>query len=209
VNAKRMIFGLLIGALFVGLVSMGLAQALSFDNWEGTWFTVKASEKGKAGPVFPAGGEVDANNEKTSTSYLAIDTFDIGTPVFIETLNITVPAFAVAYCTFNGTTWVNDFTVLPILGGEPNDFLAFFAFERQETASVLQSSWIPLEMKATESRQTVGQITSASFKNLGGIFLEEIDGVVSYGGIGSVTFKGSFISSDQVADRVPAICRSR
>ena len=62
-------------------------------------------------------------------------------------------------------------------------------------------------MKGKEDKQTVGKITSASFKNKGGIFLEEVGDVdVTQRGVGSVKFNGSLIRSDEVDDEVPVEC---
>jgi hypothetical protein len=206
---RNMIVSFLFVIALIGFFTSGTVQALTFDNWVGTWFQVKSSEKGKAGPAVPPGGEVNTNNEKTTTSYLVIESLDITVPAFIESLDITVPAFAVGYCTSDGTAWVNNAATLPILGGEPENFLTFFSFQLQEGQNVLQSSWVPLEVKGKESRQTVGEITSASFKNLGGIFFEEVDSLVPYGGVGSVKFTGSLISPNQVTDKVPGACLLR
>jgi hypothetical protein len=95
------------------------------------------------------------------------------------------------------------------LGGEPGNFLSLFAFQNQETPGVFQSSWIPLEIKGSASRQEPNVLSSASFKNLGGIFLEEITTLPPQGGVGSVKFTGSFIRPDQVSSKVPGACRQQ
>jgi hypothetical protein len=203
-----MVFVLLLAVTVVGFFVAGTAQALNFDDWTGTWFKVKSSETGKAGPVAgpltPNGGEVDTNNEKTTTSYLVIDSYDISATAYSET------AFVVGYCVYNGSEWVNHAVTWPVLGGEPEHFLTFMTYSLAEIQNnSLQTSWIPLEVKGTESRQIVGEITSASFKNLGGIFREEIDSIIPYGGIGIVKFTGSLIKSDQVTGTVPPDCLLR
>jgi hypothetical protein len=201
---RNMVFFLLVAATVFGFFVAGQAQALSFENWEGTWFKVKVSETGKAGPVIPPGGEVVTNNEKTTTSFLVIDSYDISATAFSETV------FAVRYCVYNGAAWVNHAATWPVLGGEPEHFLTFLTYSLEEIQNnSLQTSWIPLEVKGTESRQTVGEITSASFKNLGGIFREEIDSIIPYGGVGIVKFTGSLIGSDQVDGTVPPGCLIR
>ena len=190
---RSMVFVLFLAVMVVGFFAAGTAQALSFTNWEGTWFKVKMSEKGKAGPVVPPGGEVDTNNEKTTTSYLVIDSYDISATAYSET------AFVVGYCVFNGSAWVNHVAVWPVLGGEPEHFLTFLTYSLDEIQNnSLQTSWIPLEVKGKENNKTPGEITSASFKNLGGIFREEIDSIIPYGGVGIVKFTGTLIGSDQV-----------
>jgi hypothetical protein len=168
---------------------------------------VKSSETGKAGPAVPPGGEVYTNNEKTITSYLVIETFDITAPIFISTLDITVPAFVAGYCVLTGSSWTKYPVTLPILGGQPEFFLSMFAFQSQETPDIAQSSWIPLEVKGKATKQEPNVVSSASFKNLGGIFLEEVDVVPAQGGVGSVKFTGSFIKPDQVSNNVPDACR--
>lgn len=205
-SAKSLIFSCLLVLLCVGFVSTEPAQALDFKNWEGTWFMVKSSETGKAGPAVPLGGDVVTNNEKTITSYLVIETFNITEPIFISTLDITVPAFVTGYCVPEGSTWRKETVYLPILGGEPENFLSLLAFQNQETPNIAQSSWIPIEVKGQASRQEPNIVSSASFKNLGGIFLEEIS-TPAQGGVGSVKFTGSFIRPDQVSSKVPGACR--
>jgi hypothetical protein len=201
---RNMVFVLFLAVTVVGFFATGTAQALSFTNWEGTWFKVKMSETGKAGPVVPPGGEVDTNNEKTTTSYLVIDSYDISATAYSET------AFVVGYCVFNGSTWVNHVAVWPVLGGEPEHFLTFLTYSLEEIQNnSFQTSWIPLEVKGKENNKTPGEITSASFKNLGGIFREEIDSIVPYGGVGIVKFTGSLIGSDQVTGTVPTGCLIR
>jgi len=205
VSAKRLFFSCLFVVICVGFISTGPAQALDFKNWEGTWFTVKSSETGRVGPAVPPGGDVITNNEKTITSYLVIETFDITAPIFISTLDITVPAFVAGYCVPTGSSWIKYPVTLPILGGEPVKFLTLFTFQNQETPSIYQESWIPLEVKGSATRQEPNVVSSASFKNLGGIFKEEIT-LPAQGGVGSVKFTGSFIKPDQVSNKVPAAC---
>jgi hypothetical protein len=201
---RNMFFVFFLAVTVVGFFAPGTAQALSFANWEGTWFKVKMSETGKAGPVVPPGGEVDTNNEKTTTSYLVIDSYDISATAYSET------AFVVGYCVFNGSAWVNHVAVWPVLGGEPEHFLTFLTYSLEEIQNnSLQTSWIPLEVKGKENNKTPGEITSASFKNLGGIFREEIDSIIPYGGVGIVKFTGSLIGSDQVNGTVPSGCLLR
>jgi hypothetical protein len=199
---RNMVFVLFLAVTVVGFFAAGTAQALSFANWEGTWFKVKMSETGKAGPVVPPGGEVDTNNEKTTTSYLVINSYDISATAYSET------AFVVGYCVFNGSVWVNHVAVWPVLGGEPEHFLTFLTYSLDEIQNnSLQTSWIPLEVKGKENNKTPGEITSASFKNLGGIFREEIDSI--RGGVGIIKFTGTLIGSDQVTGTVPPDCRIR
>jgi hypothetical protein len=198
---RNMVFILLVAATVFCFFVAGQAQALSFDNWEGTWFKVKVSESGKAGPVVPPGGEVVTNNEKTTTAYLVIDSYDISATAYSETV------FAVRYCVYNGAAWVNHAVTWPVLGGEPERFLTFMTYSLLEIQNnSLQTSWIPLEVKGKESNKTPGEITSASFKNLGGIFREEIDSFIPYGGVGIVKFSGSLIGADQVNGTVPPGC---
>jgi hypothetical protein len=202
---RNMVFIVLIAATVFGFFMVDQAQALSFANWEGTWFKVKASETGKAGivvsPITPNGGEVDTNNEKTTTSYLVIDSYDITPTAFSETV------FTGRYCVSNGTAWVNHAASWPVLGGEPEYFLTFFTYSLDEIQNnSLQTSWIPLEVKGKASKNAPSEITSASFKNLGGIFREEIGSAIPYGGVGIVKFTGSFIKPDQVPGTVPPDC---
>ena len=199
---RNMVFVLMVAVTVVGFFATGTARALVFDDWTGTWFKVKMSETGKAGPVVPPGGEVDTNNEKTTTSYLVINSYDISATAYSET------AFVVGYCVFNGSVWVNHVAVWPVLGGEPEHFLTFLTYSLDEIQNnSLQTSWIPLEVKGKENNKTPGEITSASFKNLGGIFREEIDSIRPYGGVGIVKFSGTLIGSDQVTGTVPPDCR--
>jgi hypothetical protein len=201
---RNMVFVLMVAVTVVGFFATGTARALVFDDWTGTWFKVKMSETGKAAPVVPPGGEVATNNEKTTTSYLVIDSYDISATAYSET------AFVVGYCVFNGSAWVNHAAVWPVLGGEPEHFLTFLTYSLDETQNnSLQTSWIPLEVKGKENNKTPGEITSASFKNLGGIFREEIDSIIPYGGVGIVKFTGSLIGSDQVNGTVPSGCLLR
>ena len=106
---RNMVFVLFLAVTVVGFFAAGTAQALSFDNWVGTWFKVKMSETGKAGPVVPPGGEVVTNNEKATTSFLFIDSYDITATAFSETV------FAIRYCVYNGEAWVNHAATWPVL----------------------------------------------------------------------------------------------
>ena len=125
---RNMVFVLFLAVMVVGFLATGTAQALSFDNWEGTWFKVKMSETGKAAPVVPPGGEVATNNEKTTTSYLVIDSYDISATAILNALS--------GYCVFNGSAWVNHVAVWPVLGGEPEHFLTLFTYSLQETQNM-------------------------------------------------------------------------
>jgi hypothetical protein len=196
----------------IGFYSIGTIHALNFADWSGTWFKVAVSETGKAGTVVseltPNGGEVVTNNEKKTDAYLKFERFEIaGDP----------PYFEVGYCSFNGSVWATQLVsfisdlplTLPIIGGEPTEYLTFFNFKRQQSQNIVEEYWIPLEVKGKETNQTVGEINSASFKNIGGIFLEEIGTpVVTQRGIGSVKFTGSLIKgTEAVQNNVPEGCR--
>jgi hypothetical protein len=67
----------------------------------------------------------------------------------------------------------------------------------------VQTLYVPLEVKGKPVNDNPGVIKSGSFKNLGGIFIEEAE---LAGGLGSVKFKGKFIPSDDVLDKVPPLC---
>ncbi len=189
------LFILLMAVTVIGFFEAGTVQALEFADWPGTWFKVTVSETGKAGPVAPPGGKVVKNNEKATTAYFLIKEHD------------TVSSFKVVFCTVDGSSWSRKEYPWPILGGKPTNFLIFFEFQSPETQNIFQTYWIPIEVKGKEDKQTVGKITSASFKNKGGIFLEEVGDVdVTQRGMGSVKFNGSLISSDEVDDEVPLEC---
>jgi len=168
-------------------------SALDFVDWSGTWFSVKVSETGKAGPVVPPGGNVVTNNETTATAYLLVDTWEV-----------TTATYEVVYCTFNGSVWTRHTGLIWPVFGEPENFLTFFLFFTEEPEGNEQSFVIPLNVTGKEKPNTVGEINSASFKNLGGVFFEER---VGESGMGSVRFTGSLIKPAQVVDKVPAGCR--
>lgn len=201
---KKICFVFFVAISIIGFYSIGPVQALQFADWSGIWFKVKVSETGKAGIVVstltPNGGEVVTNNEKTFTSYLKMQSY----------LLDATATFSVGYCTFNGTVWATQ-TDLPmeVVGGEPERFLTLFNFKRDQSQNISEEYWIPLEIKGTEKSQTVGEINSGSFKNLGGIFLEEIGTpVITQRGIGSVKFTGSLIKgTEAVESDVPEGCR--
>lgn len=198
-KVKIVLVSLFMVVAFVGFVTVGPARAsLDFIDWAGTWFKVTASETGKAGPVVPLGGSVITDNEKNFTTYL-----------FIDTWNLSDTSYSVVYCTFNGTVWTRHTELeWPVLGGEPENFLTFFNFSYQETQAITETYWIPLLVTGKEVKNSVGEIKSASFQNLGGIFYEEIGTpIVTSKGVGSVKFKGSFIKADKVTTVVPPGCR--
>ena len=134
---RNMVFVLFLAVTVVGFFAAGTAQALSFDNWVGTWFKVKMSETGKAGPVVPPEGEVVTNNEKTTTSYLKIESFGIE-PDFIESIGITVPVFVISYCVPEGSTWRRDLNRLPILGENQRNFFPYLLLFRKLRTSFSQ-----------------------------------------------------------------------
>jgi hypothetical protein len=191
--------------VIIGFYWNGPAVALDFADWGANiWFKVTVSETGKAGDVVsldtPQGGEVVTNNERTSNAYLVITRYD-------DINN----AFNVAYCTFDGTLWSTKagFT-WPVIGGEPKRFLTLFNLKRQQTQNISEEYWIPLEVNGGEASNTVGEINSASFKNLGGIFLEQIGyPEVTKRGAGSVKFTGSLIKGNpaDITDKLPDGCQ--
>jgi hypothetical protein len=203
---KRIMFVLLITIMLSGFYAIKDVKALDFADWSGNWFTVKISETGKAGPVVsvldPDGGKLVTNNEKTFDAYLKIVEFTPGETTF----------FAVGFCTFDGSVWTTqsgpDMT-WPVIGGEPEKFLTLFNFQRQQSQNVREEYWVPLEVKGKETGQTVGELSSASFKNLGGVFFEEIGTpVVTQRGSGTVKFSGSLVKgTSAVLDKVPEGCR--
>lgn len=209
---RKIFIVLLITVALIGFYSVGTVQALDFADWSGIWFKVKVSETGKAGQVItildPNGDKPVTNNEKTSDAYLKIIRYEsIGDP----------PFFWVGYCTFDGSVWKTQPDISeplsltwPIVGGEPEKFLTLFNFERKQSQNIAEEYWIPLEVEGKEASNTVGEIKSASFKNMGGIFLEQIGTPdVTQRGIGSVKFTGSLIkgTSQEVIDKVPEGCR--
>jgi hypothetical protein len=190
-----------IAIMLIGFYPLGTVQALQFADWSEIWFKVKVSETGKAGIVVslltPNGGEVVTNNEKTFDAYLRMGNYVDAT-------------FYSGYCTFNGTVWATQADLpMEVVGGEPERFLTLFNFKRVQSQNITEEYWIPLEIKGKETSNTVGEINSASFKNLGGIFLEEIGTpVVTQRGIGSVKFTGSLIKgTKEVESTVPECCR--
>ena len=195
-RVKSVLFSLLVVVAFIGFVSVGITHAaLDFVDLTGTWFEVKVSETGIAGPIVPPGGGVVTNNEKKATTYLLVDT-----------LEITTTTYDVVYCTFNGSVWTRQINLeWPVLGGEPENFFTLFDFSYQDAQASTQTYWIPLSVTASEKTDTVGDINSASFKNIGGGFIEAR---VAESGVGSVKFTGSFIKSDQVVKEVPVGCRT-
>ncbi len=193
-RVKSVLFSLLLVVAFVGFVSVGITHAaLDFVDWSGTWFAVKVSETGKAGPVVPPGGNVVTDNEKTATAYLLVDTWEG-----------IAARYNVVYCTFNGSVWTRHTGLEWLVFGKPENFLTLFVFDYEEPQGNIKTFVIPLNVTGKEKPNTVGEINSASFKNLGGVFLEERVGENS---MGSVTFTGSFIKPAQVVDKVPAGCR--
>lgn len=193
-RVRSVLFILVLVVAFVGFVSVGITHAaLDFVDWSGTWFTVKVSGTGKAGPVVPPGGTVVTNNISTTTAYLLVDTWedDAGT-------------YGVVYCTSNGSVWTRHTGFKwPILGG-PENFLTLFIFDYEDPQGNIQEFLIPLNVTGKEKPNTAGEINSASFKNLGGVFLQ---GTMDEYGMYSVKFTGSFIKPAQVVDKVPAGCR--
>ena len=208
---KKINLVLFLAIALIGFYSINTAQALQFADWSGSWFKVQVTETGKAGTVVtefnPDGGEVVTNNEKQTYVYLKIERFELDDP----------PYFEVGYCAFNGTVWYTEFNryntdniplFWPIIGGEPTEFLVFFNMKRSQSQNVTEEYWIPLEVKGTELNNEVGTINTASFKNIGGIFLEEIGTpVVVQRGVGSIKFTGSYIKSINVEGVVPEGCR--
>jgi len=193
-RVRSVFFSLLLVVAFVGFVSVGITHAaLDFVDWSGTWFSVKVSETGKAGPVVPPGGNVVTNNETTATAYLLVDTWEV-----------TTATYDVVYCTFNGSVWTRHTGLEWLVFGKPENFLTLFVFDYEEPEGTTQLFVIPLNVTGKEKPNTVGEINSASFKNLGGAFIEQrVDG----GSMGSVKFTGSFIKPTQVGDKVPPGCR--
>jgi hypothetical protein len=193
---KSALLSLLAAVAFVGFVSVGVTHAqITFASWQQSWFEVKYSETGKAALTFP-GGPVEKDNEGTTKTYLFIDTWDLSTT-----------SYTAAYC-FLGpagtyTKQTVDPVVLPMIGGNPEDFLTFLAVSYQETATIVETLYVPLEVKGKAEKNNPGEIKSGSFKNLGGIFIEEADVA---GGLGSVKFTGTFIPTANVTAKVPPLC---
>ena len=199
---KKTCFLFFIAITLIGIYPLGIVQALNFADWSPIWFKVKVSETGKAGivvsPLTPNGGEVVTNNEKTYTAYLNMG-------------NYVDSSFSVNYCTFNGTRWeLQEGLPMEIVGGEPERFLTLFNFNRRQSQNITEQYWVAIEVKGKEASNTIGDINSASFKHLGGIFLEEIGTpVVTQRGIGSVKFTGSLIKgTEEVESTVPLCCTS-
>jgi hypothetical protein len=197
---KKIFFVFFIAITCIGFYPLGIVQALNFADWSPIWFKVKVSETGKAGivvsPITPNGGEVVTNNEKTYTTYLNMG-------------NYVDSSFSVNYCTFNGTRWeLQEGLPMEVVGGEPEKFLTLFNFNRRQSQNITEQYWVAIEVKGKEASNTIGDINSASFKQLGGIFLEEIGTpVVTQRGIGSVKFTGSLIKGQaEVESTVPLCC---
>ena len=198
---KKICFVFFIAITLIGIYPLGIVQALNFADWSPIWFKVKISETGKAGlvvsPLTPNGGEVVTNNEKTYDAYLNMG-------------NYVDSSFSVNYCTFNGTRWeLQEGLPMEIVGGEPERFLTLFNFNRRQSQNITEQYWVAIEVKGKEASNTVGDINSASFKHLGGIFLEEIGTpVITQRGIGSVKFTGSLIKgTEEVESTVPECCK--
>jgi hypothetical protein len=210
---KKISLVFFLATTLIGFYFTDSAHALQFADWSGNWFKVQVTETGKAGTVVtelnPDGGEVVTNNEKQTYVYLKIQRFE---------LLAEPPYFEVGYCTFNGTVWLTQLyrygsadepLIWPVIGGEPTRFLTLFNMKRSQSQNITEEYWIPLEVKGTELNNEVGTINTASFKNIGGIFLEEIGTpVVVQRGVGSIKFTGSFIKTLNVEGVVPEGCRN-
>ena len=61
------------------------------------------------------------------------------------------------------------------LGDRDEMLPTLFNFNRRQSQNITEQYWVAIEVKGKEASNTVGDINSASFKHLGGIFLEEID----------------------------------
>jgi len=192
---KSVLFSLFVVAVFIGFVSVGVSHAeLAFADWSGTWFEVSVSETGKAGPPAPVVDEIYTNNEKTSTAYLLIDSYDFDTSTY-----------SVVYCAFGSSIWTRYGDLeWNALAGEPKNFLTFFSVTYTVPQGHVQTYWIPLNVKGKESSKYAGEISSGSFKNLGGIFREVREDEI---GLGEVKFKGTFIDPEDVVTLVPEGCR--
>ena len=159
-RVKSILFSLLFVIAFVGFVSVGITHAaLDFVDWSGTWFTVKVSETGKVGPVVPPGGNVVTNNKATTTAYLLVDTWEPTTGIY-----------DVVYCAFDGSVWTRYTGFQWPVSGQPENFLTFFALVYEQPQGTFQTFLIPLNVIGKEKPNTNGEINSASFKNLGGVF---------------------------------------
>ncbi len=217
---KKMSLVFFLGIILVGFFSINSAHALQFVNWSGNWFKVQVTETGKAGTVVtefnPAGGDVVVNNERVTYIYLKIQSFEL--PVNPED----PPHFEVGYCSFNGTVWLTEFhryptndvpLTWPVIGGEPTRFLTLFNMKREQSQGITDEYWIPLEVRGNEANSEVGRVYSGSFKNIGGIFFEEIGTpvgdvlLVTQRGIGSVKFNGSLVVRENIEKVVPEGCR--
>jgi len=198
-KVKSVFFSLFVVAAFIGFVSVGVTHALSFLDWGATWFSVQVSETGKEGSaptsIFYEEDKPYTNNEKAITAYLYVDQY------FVDTAS-----FDVVYCVLNGTRWVrNEGLQWTGVGGKPDNFLAFFSVSYGEPDGRIQSYWIPLNVKGEESNNNAGEITSGSFKNLGGAFTEVRTDVT---GMGEVKFKGTFMDSNDVESLLPDGCKA-
>ncbi len=202
-KVRSVLVSMFVVAVFVGVLFVGVTHAqLTFASWQQSWFEVKQSETGKAALVFP-GGDVDKNNEKTVKSYLYIDTWDQDTATYTAAYCFMDGTGAYTLQTTNSPAPSVDPLGLPMIGGNPENFLTFFSIAYQETATTVQSLYVPLEVKGKPLKDNPGQIKSGSFKNLGGIFIEE---AAAAGGLGSVKFSGTFIPTEKVGDKVPSQC---
>jgi hypothetical protein len=202
-KVKNVLFGLLVFVAFVGFVSVGVTHAqITFASWQDAWFEVKYSETGKAALVHP-GGPVEKNNEGTIKTYLNLLTWDPVEATYTAAYCFLGPAGTYIKQTTNAPAPAVDPLVLPMVGGNSEDFLAFFTIAYQETATITSTLYVPLEVKGKPLNNDPGKIKSGSFKNLGGIFIEESE---LAGGLGSVKFTGTFIPTDKVADKVPPLC---
>jgi len=135
-RVKSVLFSLLVVVAVIGFVSVGISHAaLDFVDWSGTWFEVKVLRLEKPDQLF-LGSAVVTNNEKTATTYLLVDTWEI-----------TTATYGVVYCTFNGSVWTRQTNLeWPVLGGEPEDFLTLFDFSYEDAQGSVQTYWIPLNV---------------------------------------------------------------
>lgn len=196
-KVKSVLCSLFVVAAFIGFVSVGVTHALSFADWGGTWFSVQVTETGKGGSApgpFYVEDKIYTNNEKATTTYLLVDSYDFNTATY-----------SVVYCVLGASIWTR-YTGLQwsAIGGEPENFLAFFTVSYEDPDGREQAYWIPLNVKGKESNNNAGEVTSASFKNLGGVFTEVRP---DEAGMGEVKFKGSFVDPDYVLTLVPQGCR--
>lgn len=178
-------FSNLMVVILIGFFSLSTANAWDMDDWGGKWFSITVKQKGYVYGSQALNLGFGSDNE-TATTFLKITGWDGN--------------FLYGFVIYSGEDEALEAKPLnlKVIAGTNLDFLCYFP-----ESKIISTMTMGFTARITGKLNTkTGSLKSATFKSLGGYYLEEESSEYFAGGL---TITGKWISEDKVPSEIRSL----